>query len=126
LFFFVFGGVFEGAAWHSHRQVDRVGLLGVPRDVVDSWFLNAFSIFDPHVSAQAAFASRSEEANGTRRGHMNTSYIRVLANMLICCYCSFMFAYWNALEKTLGLVCEALEKVVGAQSKPHLQRHVLL
>lgn len=37
-----------------------------------------------------------------------------------------MFAYWNALEKTLGLVCEALEKVVGAQSKPHLQRHVLL
>lgn len=83
LVFFVFGGVFEGAAWHSHRQVDRVGLLGVPRDVVDSWFLNAFSIFDPHVSAQAAFASRSEEANGTRRGHMNTSCIRVLANMLV-------------------------------------------
>lgn len=34
--FFEFGSVFEGTAWHSHRQVDRVGLLGVPRDVVDS------------------------------------------------------------------------------------------
>ena len=83
--------------------------------MVDSWFLKAFSIFDPHVSAQATFASRSEEANGTRRGHMNTS-----------CMC---YKYGDMLllfEKTSSPACEVLEKVVGAQSKPHLQRHVLL
>lgn len=116
-FFFEFGGVFEGTARHSHRQVDRVGLLGDPRDVVDS------CIFDPHVSAQAAFASRSEEANGTRRGHMMShEYIIIL--LQICKYVDMRLLFFHVCN--LDLACEALEKVVGAQSKPHLQRHVLL